>query len=331
MKKKFGTLVSIAGLMLVASATVSAAQNNTLIGSFSNATLPPLDCSQGTLIQASKRLVAWDKTDVTNVTVPAGVLNVEMYWSWDSYSGRETVTQPNERWRINVNSAVSEWTEDVPDNTFAGLVTDTMEPFITNGGLVTFEHWSVNGDESSPNSVQPLGVCITVDVPVVTTLVTTQPTSSVPVVPSTVVEPTVVDTTIPVNVSTTVETAAPTTVATTSTVPTTVITNTLPTTQLATTTMLVHAPTPNPDPMPTVIPTTVYIEPSPTTVAPVVSSITSTTTVPVRDVVLAVPQTIISEQTTTDLAYTGVDMFVAVYGMMLLILGVGMMMASRSE
>lgn len=91
--------------------------------------------------------------------------------SWDGYSGRGSVTQQNERWRILFKKNGSTvyatpYTNDVPDLKtqayWRGALGTTT--YLPNGAdQIVIEHWSVANNSScsnGPNSVVPVSVCI---------------------------------------------------------------------------------------------------------------------------------------------------------------------------
>ncbi|MBK9151772.1 MAG: carboxypeptidase regulatory-like domain-containing protein [Saprospiraceae bacterium] len=95
--------------------------------------------------------------------------------SYDGYSGRNTVTQPNERWRLvfrknNVTVGTSQYTGDVPDQRTQGYWRGSLGTVTVPNGVdqIIIEHWSVANDGScnnGPNSVVPVSVCISAAAP----------------------------------------------------------------------------------------------------------------------------------------------------------------------
>ncbi len=101
----------------------------------------------------------------TGIDVPAGVLRVVSYTSFDGYAGRDTTpVQPNERWRVVVGAAGTGFTDDLTDLVMSDSRTGTLGPVSVGAGRVIIEHYSVSsGDTSSPNSVVPISICVRVD------------------------------------------------------------------------------------------------------------------------------------------------------------------------
>ncbi len=100
----------------------------------------------------------------TLIDVPAGVLKVVSYTSYDSYLSRLTVTQPHEQWRVVVGSAGTGFTTDLADLVVMATATGALAPVAVGAGRVVIEHYSVStGDVSSPNSVIPVSICFRVD------------------------------------------------------------------------------------------------------------------------------------------------------------------------
>jgi hypothetical protein len=113
----------------------------------------------GTKLSASGAL-----TIDTGVDVPAGSLTVVSYTSFDSYTGRATVSQPNERWRVVVGAAGTGFTDDLADLVVTATASGSLAPVAIGAGRVVIQHYSVStGDVSSPNSVVPVSVCFRVD------------------------------------------------------------------------------------------------------------------------------------------------------------------------
>jgi len=96
--------------------------------------------------------------------------NISDVVSYDGYSGRNTITQQNERWRLifrksGVTVATSGYTTDVPDLRTQGYWRGSLGTVTVPNGVdqIIIEHWSVANDAScsnSPNSVAPVSVCI---------------------------------------------------------------------------------------------------------------------------------------------------------------------------
>lgn len=107
-------------------------------------------------------------TSVQSVNLAAGKYDITLV-AWDGYNGRETVSQPNERWKLELRNAGSvvattDATADVPDNVREAMVTTEVAK-----GLVVAQTISelrgihaVYPDASSPNSVEPL--CAALDI-----------------------------------------------------------------------------------------------------------------------------------------------------------------------
>jgi hypothetical protein len=88
--------------------------------------------------------------------------------SWDGYASRNTVTQPNERWRVIFKKSgstiyTSPYTGDVPDYVQQGYWRGALGTSFTlpNGtDQIIIEHWSVANGCPNPNSVVPTSLCI---------------------------------------------------------------------------------------------------------------------------------------------------------------------------
>jgi hypothetical protein len=96
--------------------------------------------------------------------------NINDVVSYDGYSGRNTETQPNERWRLvfrknGNNMGTSNWANDVPDLRTQGYWRGSLGSVSVPNGVdqIMIEHWSVTQDCNSPNSVAPVSVCISVE------------------------------------------------------------------------------------------------------------------------------------------------------------------------
>ncbi|MFZ1705526.1 MAG: SdrD B-like domain-containing protein [Saprospiraceae bacterium] len=98
-------------------------------------------------------------------------VNVSDVVSWDGYSGRGSVTQQNERWRIIFKKNGSTvhttpYTNDVPDLKTQGYWRGSLgtTAYLPNGAdQIILEHWAVANDancSNSANSVVPVSVCI---------------------------------------------------------------------------------------------------------------------------------------------------------------------------
>ncbi|TDB57323.1 SdrD B-like domain-containing protein, partial [Arundinibacter roseus] len=101
--------------------------------------------------------------------------------AWDGYAGRNSVSQPNERYRLvflknNVIQATTNFTGDVADNkTQAYWKGGLGTVYLPNGAdAIKVVHWgasTANGgqnDNSNPNSVVPTGICMKYTVPTTT-------------------------------------------------------------------------------------------------------------------------------------------------------------------
>ncbi|MBK8622860.1 MAG: Ig-like domain-containing protein [Saprospiraceae bacterium] len=95
-------------------------------------------------------------------------VNITDAVSWDGYSGRNTVSQSNESWRVlfrKNGSTVyaSPFTNDVPDNVNQGYWRGSLgsSTFLPNGAdQIIIEHWGVSNNNTACNSVIPASVCI---------------------------------------------------------------------------------------------------------------------------------------------------------------------------
>ncbi|MBL7776564.1 MAG: hypothetical protein JNK89_11215, partial [Saprospiraceae bacterium] len=94
-------------------------------------------------------------------------VNITDVVSFDGYVGRNTKSQPNEKWRIQFKKSgavvwSSTFTGDVPDLVTQGYWRGTLgSAFLPNGAdQIIIQHWSVVNDCNSPNSVVPVSVCI---------------------------------------------------------------------------------------------------------------------------------------------------------------------------
>ncbi len=95
-------------------------------------------------------------------------VNITDAVSWDGYSGRNTVSQSNESWRVlfrKNGSTVyaSPFTNDVPDNVNQGYWRGSLgsATFLPNGAdQIIIEHWGVSNNNTACNSVIPASVCI---------------------------------------------------------------------------------------------------------------------------------------------------------------------------
>jgi SdrD B-like domain len=118
---------------------------------------------------------------VTTYTIPASfypallagpsTVTVSDVVSYDGYASRNTVTQPNERWRILFRKSgatvyATPYTNDVADLQKQAYWKGALgvATFLPNGAdAIVIEHYSVGtGDVSSPNSVVPASICINV-------------------------------------------------------------------------------------------------------------------------------------------------------------------------
>jgi hypothetical protein len=259
-----------------------------------------------------EKLVPWYKTWQSSTVIPAGEY-VVTWMSADGYPGRENISQPNERWRFNVAGTVSPWTDDLADLVREATRSGQFSFTAPTAGPVLFEHWSIAGDESSPNSLSPSGLCFT-PVPQPTTIPTTTatiPTTVATTEPTTTATPTSAPQTSASSSSTT--TPLPTTQAPETTQPAT--TAALPTTSPVTvplpnpvTTLIVHTPPTLPEPVtttPAKTPATptpsVSLAPTQTVTKPAGTAATPST----APEVITVPATTPEPQPTTDLALTG--------------------------
>jgi protocatechuate 3,4-dioxygenase beta subunit len=103
----------------------------------------------------------------TSFASGALTLNISDAVSYDGYNGRNTVTQPNERWRLVFRKsgstvATSNWTTDVPDQKTQAYWRGSLGSVVVPNGVdqIIIEHWSQTQDCNSPNSVVPVSVCI---------------------------------------------------------------------------------------------------------------------------------------------------------------------------
>ncbi|MBK7807589.1 MAG: hypothetical protein IPJ51_15045 [Saprospiraceae bacterium] len=96
-------------------------------------------------------------------------LNITDVVSYDGYSGRNTVTQANEKWRLvfkknGVTVATTGYTNDVPDQRTQGYWRGSLGNVSVPNGVdqIIIEHWGVTQSctTGSPNSVAPVSVCI---------------------------------------------------------------------------------------------------------------------------------------------------------------------------
>jgi protocatechuate 3,4-dioxygenase beta subunit len=134
----------------------------------------PINSTDGS---SSLRLVCGSTTSYTipgpypsNFASGALTFNISDVVSYDGYSGRNTVTQANERWRLvfkknGVTVATSGYTNDVPDLRTQGYWRGSLGTVTVPNGVdqILIEHWSVANDGScsnGPNSVGPTSVCI---------------------------------------------------------------------------------------------------------------------------------------------------------------------------
>lgn len=126
-----------------------------------------LVCSGTTTYTIPSNLYPALLTGGTSVTV-----NISDVVSYDGYSTRNTVSQPNERWRLvfkkNGNTVgTTGYTTDVPDNVKQDYWRGSLGTVSLPNGAdqVIIEHWKVAQDVSctnGPNSVSPVSVCLTV-------------------------------------------------------------------------------------------------------------------------------------------------------------------------
>jgi len=106
-------------------------------------------------------------TGVEGVSLQAGTYEVQLA-SWDGYTGREEVSQPNERWRVLVynGSSLIEVTgaiRDVPDNVRESLIQQKVNSALVldeNATQVVGKHIAYP-DDSSANSVN--AICVAFD------------------------------------------------------------------------------------------------------------------------------------------------------------------------
>jgi hypothetical protein len=101
----------------------------------------------------------------TGLVVPAGKLTVVGYVSEDGYTGRSSVSQPFEQWRVVVGGVGTGYTTDIVDYVEYNQQTGSLGPIDQPGGEVVLEHYGVtNADgQLSPNSVVPVSICVRVD------------------------------------------------------------------------------------------------------------------------------------------------------------------------
>jgi protocatechuate 3,4-dioxygenase beta subunit len=154
---------------------------------------PSSNCLQSSNLIWSQTIAKGDGTpstvrlwcgSTTSYTIPASfyptiltaggavTVNINDVVSYDGYSSRNTVSQPNERWRIvfrkgGVTVATTSYTNDVPDNVRQGYWQGSLGTVNLPNGAdeIRIEHWSVANDAScsnGPNSVVPVSVCMTV-------------------------------------------------------------------------------------------------------------------------------------------------------------------------
>lgn len=164
---------------------VAAEKNST---NFTTFIAPSLNCASGAYswsqtINATSgapstvRLICSSKLthDIT-ASLPAAfasgvTINITNAVSYDGYTGRNTVSQANERWRLKFFKGTTlvhttPYTNDVPDNVLQGSWSGSLGTASLANGFdkITIEHWAVANDAScgtSPNSVVPVGFCIT--------------------------------------------------------------------------------------------------------------------------------------------------------------------------
>jgi hypothetical protein len=258
------------------------------------------DCSSGSTLYTHPPgpLMLNNPTIETGITVPAGTLSIDRYWSWDGHDDRADQTQANEQWALTIGGTTSPLTADLPDGVTSVLVIGSLGSFSVPGGSIRIVHSSqVGPTDGSPNSVYPWGFCYRTSAtetttPSDTTLPadTTKPADTTR--PSDTTKPD--DTTIPQpTVATTVTTQPP---KTTASIPTNLNTS-LP-------------PINNPDPTPT----TARVTTAPPTTAPATTASPSTTPPTIATTAAVSPTTAptvqvlagtVEEEATEDLSYTG--------------------------
>jgi hypothetical protein len=254
----------MAGIGIAALAASSLMGQRAVAESAATMTQVALNCPEGTtelvFEPAWLKLSPYWQSVTSPVTVGAGMFEVVTYVSWDGYPERVSVSQPNERWAVRVGTVVTDLTADLPDLVEEATLTGSLAAVEVTGGPIEAVHYSLlTGDDSSPNSVKPVGICYRLSpVPTTTTMPPSTTTTTIP--PST--------TTIPP--STTTIPPSSTTPPSVTTIPTTLppIVLTIPT-----------APLPSTPPPAPAAPTTV----APTTAAP--------TTAPPATPTSAVPTT----------------------------------------
>ncbi|MBL7803242.1 MAG: SprB repeat-containing protein, partial [Saprospiraceae bacterium] len=97
-------------------------------------------------------------------------INIDEAIGWDGYAGRNSVSQPNEKYKVVFfkNGSVvgsSNWSGDVPDNVTQGYWSGGLGSVTLPNGCdqIRLIHWSNStygtGDCGSPNSLVPSSVC----------------------------------------------------------------------------------------------------------------------------------------------------------------------------
>jgi hypothetical protein len=237
-----GAVLFVGGGILSLSSTPAGA--TTPVGTYPTyGRFPPSvgECDDGSQIfsySPSEPLSLTNPTYDTGIVLPAGLLKIEKYFSWDGYTGREFAVEANESWAIAVGDTRTALTTDLPDGLNAVLVVDAFPSIEQPGGSVRIVHSSLVGPtDGSANSVVPMGFCYSVSAPI-----TSVPTTLVPT------------------------TLAATTLAPATLAPTTLATTVTPTPSLVSVPEV--SPTPSPTPAPASTPRVVPVATQPAPLNP---------------------------------------------------------------